>query len=77
MGEDPNLLEEGSLPAAIALASQRGLISKRQATALNGFHEARQTLIELCLLMKANTPISVNEKAWRLMLAGEQLASRL
>lgn len=77
MGEDPDLLGEIPLPTTITLAAERGTISRRQATALNGFYEARQTLIEICFTMKGETPVTVNERALQLMAAGEQIVGLL
>jgi hypothetical protein len=76
-GEDPDLLAEIPLPSAIKLAETKGQITKRQAKALNGFYEARQTLIEICLQLRGDTPMSIHAKALRLSSAGEQLASIL
>ena len=77
MGEDPDLLSDLPLPTAIALAARRGILSRRQADALNAFYETRQILIELCLRLRGDTPVSVTEKAWRLKTAGEQIAGVL
>jgi hypothetical protein len=75
--EDPDLFAEIPLPSAIWLAETKGKITKRQAKALNGFYEARQTLIEICLQLRGDTPMSIHAKALRLSCAGEQLASIL
>jgi len=76
-GEDPNLLAEIPLPSAIRLAESKGKITNRQAEALNGFNNARQTLIEICLQLGGDTPLSVQDKARRLSCAGEQLVTVL
>lgn len=73
-GEDPDLYAELPLSSVITLAEAKGKITKGQAIALNGFYEARQTLIEICLQLRGDTPVSVRENALRLAYAGEQLA---
>ncbi len=76
-GEDPDLLAEIPLPSAITMAEAKGRITKRQAKALNGFYEARQTLIEICLQLRGDTPMSIHATALRLSSVGEQLAAIL
>ncbi|MBI3132445.1 MAG: hypothetical protein HYZ13_14105 [Acidobacteria bacterium] len=74
LNEDPSLLAEIPFPSAVRLAASKGLLTNRQEQALIDFNDTRQTLIELCWRLKGDTPISVIEKVWSLVAAGEQVA---
>lgn len=77
LGEEPGMLEDLPLIDAVALAARYGKITKPQASALKDFCDARHALIETCFHLKADTPVSVTERAWRLAAAGNQLLAFL
>lgn len=73
LGENPDVVGDLPLITAINLAEHQGKLTKGQASALRVFCDARHTLMETCFRMKADTPASVTDRAWRLAVAGEQL----